>query len=1651
MSIQSTEPSPAVHGLLAQLQAAMGSARFRLAEPLARQFFRRIPEEDLATRAATAWVGLLGGLADFINLRKPDAAALRVFNPGATGADWGTTHTIVEIVTDDMPFLVDSVSMAIASCGNLVHAVVHPVLMIERDAGGNLLSIAEEGAAGSRGKLESIMHFEVDRRAEPEELERIAQAVAQALRHVRAAVSDWQNMRDRLLQIADAMPARALPSEADARLELQAFLRWVAEDHFTILGYREYQAVVVDGQELLRAVAGSGLGISRDAESKPRPLKSLGAYKVSGDVAERALIITKTNARSLVHRPGYMDYLGVLRFDANGKAVGEQRFLGLFTSSAYTARPWMVPLLRKKYEKLIEDSGLKPAGHSGKALRHILETMPRDELLQAPIEALFQTSIAVLALQQRQRTRVFVRRDLYGRFFSCLVFLPRDRFNQEIRERIETAMMHSLNGERLDSNVHIGDEALARLHLIIRPRSGQLTSFDPAALEASIVQIVRNRYDELRDLLIKRHGEEQGFKLASKFGRALPNGYIDHAGAEVAAADVEMAASLQGADGIRVNLYRQPHDAGGKLYFKLFRYAAPIALSEVLPIMENMGLRVLSELPYELTLTATSRIFIQDFEVQALTVAVADPEQVREAFQSAFEHIWRQQAESDSFNRLILGVGLDWRQVSMLRSYCKYLLQTGVPFSQVYMEEALNRYPLVARLLVELFEVRFDPDRETAAVAKAAIARIENAFSILAAADHAAIDPAQAKRLLESFHGGRDDQWQACEKLLKGLLDRVSSLDDDRILRSFLAVIRATLRSNYFQAGAGQEKDCISFKLDSARVPDLPKPRPYREIFVYSPRVEGVHLRFGPVARGGLRWSDRREDFRTEVLGLCKAQMVKNTVIVPVGSKGGFFVKRPPLGADRDAQLAEGIACYRIFVNALLDLTDNLVEGKVTHPERVLRLDADDPYLVVAADKGTATFSDIANSVSAAHGFWLGDAFASGGSQGYDHKVMGITAKGAWESVKRHFRALGRDCQKQNFTCVGIGDMSGDVFGNGMLLSAHNQLLAAFDHRHIFIDPSPNAAASLRERQRLFALPRSSWADYDQTLISAGGGIYPRSAKAIEVSPAARAALGIASTAATLSPNELMIAVLRAPVDLLWNGGIGTYVKAVTETHADCGDRANNAIRVNGGELRCKIIGEGGNLGMTQKGRVEAAFAGVLLNTDFIDNSAGVDTSDHEVNIKILLNDAVARGELSVAERNTLLVSMTAEVGDLVLRDNRLQNQAISVMERMSVKRLGSKQHFIRTLEAANLLDRGLEFLPSDAEFSDRRARGLGLTRPELCVLLSYAKIVLFNQMLDSDVPEDPYLAKELVRYFPKPLQEKYLGHMQRHRLRREIIATQVTNSTVNRMGATFVMRMQEDTGESPGQIAKAYSIAREVLDTRSLWSAIEELDGVVHGDLQIDALLKVWNLIRHLTRWLLNLRDAKLDIAAAMTRYFKPVEELRQHLIEVLGDAERTQADSDRQQWISAGFPAALAEKLCTLPLLASAFDIIEVAIEQKVPIRRAAEVYFGLGESLSLNWLMGRIEDLPVEGRWHALARGVSRDELFAQQRTLTAQVLAKGGGADGKALVAAWMNRDDTALKFTLGMISDMRSQVVMDYPTVSVALRRLAQLAQAGARG
>ncbi len=1611
------------------------------------QLFRRAPAGELLNVEAAEHAAMAADFFEFARQRRRGEVELRIHNPESDRHGWSSSHSVLEIVNDDMPFLVDSVVLALSELGLSAHLIVHPVMQVRRDPSGYWLGLGT--ADDESASAESLMHVQIDHQTYPEVLAKIEARVRRGLVDVRRAVEDWPQMARQVRAIADEFGESHAAMGSGTLEEVRDFFAWLAEDHFTFLGYREYEIRDTEKGRALSPVENTGLGIMHDRH-RQAPTRLLTELGTGGDVPtiHDPVIITKTNALSTVHRGGYMDYLSVLYFDEDGRVRGEKRLIGLFTSGAYIRRCQDTPLVRKKVSEVMEQSGARPGSHAGKALLHILETLPRDELFQASTAELLELATGVLDLQERSQTRLFIRRERFGRFFSCLVFIPRDRFNTENREKIQAILKRQLKGERLDFNIQVGESKLARVQVIIRPRNGQVIDFDINEIEAKIKRAIRSWSDDLTDILVREHGEEQGLELSRRYGQFFPASYTEDASPSVAAFDVDKVASLRDLDDLKMSLYRPKQRERGIVRFKLFKHGDPIPLSDVLPMLENLGMRIVSERPYEMRLDARHRIWIQDFDMRPPEGYEIRLDLIRDHFQTAFEQTWRRKCENDGFNRLVLKAHLDWRQVTMLRACAKYLRQTGTPFSQNYMEQTLAAWPLIARLLVEYFEFRFDPDREgwTRAQKTATRKRLDSQCQSLASEFSDDVLSELLEEMCAAVESGQaEGEDLPVRKAILRAIDSVSSADQDRILRGFYDLVRSMLRTNFYQTDSrGEPHEHLSFKLDSAIVPDLPLPRPFREIWVYSPRVEGIHLRGGMVARGGLRWSDRRADFRTEVLGLMRAQSVKNTMIVPVGAKGGFVVKQMPETDDRDTVMAEVVYCYRSFINGLLDITDNLRGDTLIPPRRVVRRDDDDPYLVVAADKGTATFSDIANSISAEHGFWMDDAFASGGSNGYDHKKMGITAKGAWESVKRHFRELGLDTQSEDFTVVGVGDMAGDVFGNGMLLSQHIKLKAAFNHMHIFLDPHPDPATSFKERERLFQLPRSTWADYDASLISEGGGIFSRQAKSIPLSEPVKQWLGVKENA--LAPHELIRALLQAPVDLLWNGGIGTYVKARGETHQDVGDVANNLVRVNGGDLRCRVVGEGGNLGLTQLGRVEYALNGGRLNTDFIDNSAGVDCSDHEVNIKILLNLALERGRLDVAGRNKLLAAMTDEVSGLVLRSNYLQTQALSMMESLTRDRLGADEHFISMLDRQGVLDRDLEQLPDEDSLRERVARGLGLTRPELSLLLSYSKITLYRDLIESDVPEDPYLSRELEDYFPQPLRERFSDLMPEHRLWREIIATKVTNSIVNRMGSNFPMRLREDTGANSATIAKAYTVVREIFRARDFWTGIEALDNQIDAGLQTEAVLKMWNLLRQMTRRMISMPGGySIDISSKVERFAPGIRCYIDSLEDVLPATLRKRLHKRRDELVAAGMPEEFALRVARLRFMNSSLDIVDEARSQDRSVAEVGRIYFELLERLSLKWLRTTVEKLPVERQWHAHARGNLRDELYNYHRELTSRILNECGDQDHP--VATWFDRFENETRRVAEMLEEMRNMGQADYPSMQVAIRGLAQLLKA----
>jgi glutamate dehydrogenase len=1554
--------------------------------------------------------------------RSAGAAGIRVFNPTLAEDGYVSDHTTVQIVHDNMAFLVDSVTMAINRSGRTAHWIVHPLMRVVRNAQGRVESVGslahneesgvESGMPGT-GE-ESLIMVECDRILGADDRAALAEELTRVLGDVRSSVADWPAILQHLREVREAS-ANAPLSPVNLREGLE-FLSWLEDRHFTFLGARDYDLKRDGANVMLVARPDTGLGILR---GQPQTAESQLPAEVVAMLAasDELVLVTKAMTRATVHRPAWLDYIAVKRYDADGQVTGEARFLGLYTATAYAAALEDIPQVRRRVAEVVQIAGVVPGSHAAKSLQSILDTYPRDELFQMDTATMADHAIGILRLQERQRTRLFLRRDPFGRFTSALVFVPRDRYNTELRVKMGNELMAALDGQSLEFTPMLTDSPLARIHYLVRAKDRAPMDVNLRALEARIARLAQRWEDDAAAGMLRAHGEGQGVALARRFATAFPVAYREDFDAQVAAEDADILAALSPSSPLAVRLYRSLHAADGQLRFKIYS-TAKVPLSDSLPVLERMGARVLDEHPY-LVGSNGEGLWIHDLGLEL--PGSVDLSSVKARFEALFAAVWRGQVESDNLNKLVLTTSLDARAISVLRAYTRYFKQLGFAFSQSYIESTLNDNPAIAQELMKLFHARFDP----------------------------------------AVRSGREDNLKALGASMEAHLGEVASLDEDRILRQFFQTIQATLRTNAWQlASSGDLKTYLSFKLNPREVPGVPEPKPLFEIWVYSPRVEGVHLRGGKVARGGLRWSDRREDFRTEILGLVKAQQVKNTVIVPVGSKGGFVLKSAPPASDREAYLAEGVTCYKMFLSCMLDITDNIVKGTVVPPVNVVRHDEDDPYLVVAADKGTAAFSDYANSVSADYGFWLGDAFASGGSVGYDHKKMGITARGAWESVKRHFRSLGVDTQSTPFTVAGIGDMSGDVFGNGMLLSEHIQLVAAFDHRHIFLDPSPDAASSFAERQRLFSLPRSSWDDYDKSLISKGGGVFPRSAKSIALSPEARAVLGIDDV--ELSPAQLLRAILLAPVDLLYNGGIGTYIKASYESHAQVGDKSSDAFRVNGDELRCKVVAEGGNLGATQNGRIEFSKKGRegkggLIYTDAIDNSAGVDCSDHEVNIKILLGGVVEAGDLTLKQRNDLLASMTDEVGLLVLEDNYFQPQALDVATHRPLYWLDGQQRLIQWLEAAGRLNRAIEFLPSDDEITRRRAAKLGLTAPENAVLLAYSKMSAYDELLASNLPDDPHFNRALKSYFPKVLGEKFASQVDNHPLKREIIATHVTNTVLNRTGATFVNFLAAEAGATAADVVRAFTLAREVFDLEALWDQIDALDLKVDAKLQLDLLSELISVAQRASRWLLRLRitgdagaagataaagatgaAATNDLPTLIARYQPAARELRAHLSDWLPASARKTWQDAAAKLVEAGVAQDLAQSLTALKFTIPALDMADLSQSAKATLAHVARDYFGVDESLGLAGWRTEINRLPTDTLWQTQARGSARDDVYAIASQITQGLLSRGESVD------AWNARNAKPIARLQALLASISAQVA-DLAPVSVALRELRHLA------
>ncbi|GAA1789028.1 NAD-glutamate dehydrogenase [Nocardioides hankookensis] len=1580
-------------------------------------YYRRIATEDIAERSDVDVYGAFASHYKLAGTRPQGTARVRVFTPGPSDQGWSADgHSVVEVVVDDMPFLVDSLTMELSRQLHDVHLVIHPLFDVVRDITGTLqevrpVAIGDAEVDEGEGVRESWMHVEIDRIPEDEDVAALEESIQRVLRDVREAVEDWDKMHEQVAEVVRELgaepPAGVDPNEVR---QTAALLQWLADEHFTFLGYREYRLEKQGDDEYLRGVAGTGLGILRADQDMGTTSGRLPAAAAAKAREKTLLVLTKANSRSTVHRPAYLDYVGVKKFE-NGEVVGERRFLGLYSSAAYTESLTRIPLLRERAAAVLNRIGFEPMSHDGKALMDTLETYPRDELFHTTVDELAPMAEQAMHARERRQLRIFIRRDTYGRYVSVLVYLPRDRYNTTVRERFSEILRERLGGESVEFTVRLTESTTARVHFVVHPPKGASIpeEVDTADLERRMAEASRSWRDDFTTAVIAGYGEEDGARLARRFHASFPEAYKEDFSPRIAAADVGRVEALQVTDdrgGIDLSLYEDLDAGRGEARLKVYRVGPPLSLSQVLPMLSSMGVEVVDERPYELDdLDRPTTIY--EF---GLRYGAGLPANSRELFHDAIRAVWDGFNEIDGFNALVLSAGLTWRQATLLRAYAKYMRQGGSPFALDYIEEALLNNVDITRLLVRLFEARFDPKGDRSAEAEEAI-----------------------------------------EERIARALDDVASLDHDRILRSYLTHVRATLRTNYFQpvreqgSAEGGPKPYISLKLEPDAIPDLPAPRPKYEIFVYSPRVEGSHLRFGAVARGGLRWSDRRDDFRTEVLGLVKAQMVKNTVIVPVGAKGAFFCKQLPDPGDRDAWLAEGVACYTTFISGLLDITDNLVDGATVPPRDVVRHDGDDSYLVVAADKGTATFSDIANGVAKDYGFWLGDAFASGGSVGYDHKAMGITARGAWVSVQRHFRERGIDCQAEEFTCVGIGDMSGDVFGNGLLCSDKTLLVAAFDHRDIFLDPTPDAAASYAERKRMFGLPRSSWQDYDKDVISEGGGVYSRSLKRIPINDAVRTALGIAAGVDAMTPGELMSAILKAPVDLLWNGGIGTYVKGSAESHGDAGDKANDGIRVDGRDVRARSIGEGGNLGLTQQGRIEYSREGCegvggRMNTDFIDNSAGVDTSDHEVNLKILLDRVMRDGDLTEKQRNQLLAEMTDEVADLVLRDNYEQNIALANALDHAPSMLHVHEEWMGRLERDGFLDRELEGLPSAQEVRRREDNGEGLTAPELSVLLAWTKIVLEQELLDSDLPDDPYLDLDLRAYFPTQVREGFGPQVERHPLRREIIVTQVVNDLVNGAGMTYWPRLAGETGATAGELTRANFVAREIFGSLDLRRELMTFDNRLDAALQTRMRLEMRTLVERASRWLVNNRRPPLDSAATVKQFSAPVQRTMAELPDLMSGRELTAYVERKESLEASGVPEALASRIAVLPPAYMLLGVMEVANREDVDPSVVARVHFALGERLGLPGLVQRILALPRADRWQTMARAALRDDLHAVHAQLTGQVLARTSADDSAAArIAAWEDAESVVVPRAAATLEEICTDEVADLARLSVGLR------------
>lgn len=1597
--------------ILQKAQALPSLKSWEIFEIFIRELYHNVALYDLVEESLDSWIEKATEAWLFFQERPLGTPKLRVYNQKFFKNDAACHRTVIEIVNDDMPFLVDSLSGILNSMGLFANLIIHPVVRVSRNEKGELLSLCRSQDYTCEGVFESFIRCEINESSKPERLAFIQEEILKVLNDIRVAVTDWTAMRYKLHEALASLYSCPLKKKNPLVLiETEAFLVWLEENHFTFLGYCSYE-FIPQTATTRTAKAHSGLGILRSPQRQELQILFEGVPQTPHNrrflLEPDPLIITKTTQKSTVHRIDFMDCIGVKKFNEEGKVIGVNQFLGLFTSSAANQSARQIPLLRYKIQQVLDKTGLAPQWHDGKTLINILETLPREELLQSSIEELYELSFSVLDLQDRQRLSLFVRPDQFGRYLSCFIYVPRDRYDGELRIKIGEFLAKNLEGRVSSWTVYLGDLAFARVHYTVTLFDHQkLPSYDVVSLEKQLCKLSLTWGDCLKSGLEGRYTEETSEILLQGYLEAFSRGYQEHFTAQEAVDDIQEIEKVFQQQKINLRIV-SPLQQGpeGKMSFriKLYNPFNTIPLSDIIPVFEQMGLKIHTEIPFKIMpKPQTNPFWIHSFEVLPKESMVFElNEDLHERFVTTFLKVWSKAIENDGFNHLVLQAGLNWRECTVFRAYAKYLKQLQVPFSQSYMERVLGLHPLLIQGFMKLFHLQFSPE-------------------------------------------GPRDREQACADhliSLEKLLESVSHSDEDRILRRFLNLITSTLRTNFYQhTEAGEPKPYLSLKFDCHAIDELMPPKPLYEIFVVAPQFEGTHLRGGKVARGGIRWSDRQEDYRTELRDLWKTQTVKNAVIVPVGSKGAYIIKKTNL-PTREQVLQEGAACYQLFMRGLLDLTDNWVAGQVVPPPQVIRRDGDDPYLVVAADKGTATFSDRANAIAQEYRFWLGDAFASGGSSGYDHKKMGITARGAWKSVQHHFQELSLDVSKDPFTVIGVGDMAGDVFGNGMLLSKSIKLIGAFNHQHIFIDPTPDPAISYEERQRLFNLPGSTWKDYTPALLSPGGGVFERALKRIVLSPEIK--LLLETEVDHLTPSEVIQRLLKAPIDLLWFGGIGTFVKASTESHLEVGDRVNDGVRVNGRELRARVIAEGANLGFTQKGRIEFAFTGGRLNTDALDNSAGVDCSDHEVNIKILFQSLLQQNILTLTQRNTLLETMTDDVAHLVLLNNHWQNKAVSLAYAHAPFLLEEHRRLMQDLENKGKLDRALEVLPDEAEFSRRQSIKAGLTRPELCVLLAYGKIHLYQELLLSTLPDDPALSSFLMHYFPELLSQRFPEAILTHALRREIIATTITNLIVDRLGPSLVNDISQSTGRSLPHVVKSLLVVREVISLGFLEVSIDDLS--VSSQTSREILWNVNRAVKSLIIWFLRQEEMDKDIQTLIDQYKTGFEALSQCLNANLPPSYLQKLEEKGLlSPLGEGISAPLARHILFLEPLSFGGDIIQLSFKSEKPIEEIARLYYQVGESFGIRWAWEMAYTFSTDNYWHRMAFRAIREEILGVQRSLTQEIMAFSEKDDLMHAFDAWCQTHETALLAYRRVLQEIQSAASFDLASFTILVQELRYL-------